>query len=324
MCTLKNWLRYVVTAICIILIHVIPTYAQENDALWTKFNLIINPTQVIDLSEEEAAQPEFLTPQVAKNVLQDIGVNPRKVVYFDSAPYDISGDGQEFISTLAVVEMDENGKLMGTFFDEITSDVLAIQEPLHEGFEYHLRVDLGVTQGSMLTSKDSYENYPWGYDLPTNWGYHAKTCGYGCDYHTGSDYYAVDLDTYDRECVPAPSGGYVMYAGGSSSSGYGYQVIVRGKSLGGGKYYIWRIAHFDEIWVSPGWWIDKNRTLGLAGCTGYCSGSHVHFSIHRGDYAGNGMISGESLPLDRWPGTNDRVDYFDRNAYWQFSFNVCR
>lgn len=268
-----------------------------------------------------------ITSEEAYAVILEAGINPDKIVYFDIAPYDVTGDEDFEVCWAAVVFKGKN--LQGTFVHAISGELLAELVPLHEGFMAHLE-DLGIMDGKVHNVLDGvgqagYESYPWGYDLPTNWGNHALMCGYGgSNYHQGPNYYAVDLDTYDRECVPAPASGIVMYAGGNPNSGYGYQVIVLGMSLGSGKYYIYRIAHFDEIWVTAGWWVDKNRTLGLAGDTGWATGSHVHFSIHRGYYAGNGSISGESLPLDKWPGPNDRVDYFDRNAYWQFSFNVCK
>jgi hypothetical protein len=269
--------------------------------------------------------PNGISRAQAWVLLLETGIDPADIVFFDIAPFDEIGDGTEFRTAWAGVIETEDAELLGTFLDDITGDVLAELEVLHPGLENHLRVDLNVMRGATITAKDVYDSYPWGYDLPTNWGNHLLTCGYGCDYHNGSNFYAVDLDTYDRECVPAPGSGYVMFAGWDpSNSGYGNQVIVKGSSIGGGQSFLYRIAHFDALSVVPGWWVDKNRTLGLAGRTGNATGSHVHFSIHRGTHAGGGRISGDSVPLDRWPGPNDRVDYFDRFATWQFSFNACR
>jgi murein DD-endopeptidase MepM/ murein hydrolase activator NlpD len=42
-------------------------------------------------------------------------------------------------------------------------------------------------------------------------------------------------------------------------------------------------AHLSSVRVTPGQRVRKGQRLGLAGCTGSCSGTHLHFEVkHRG------------------------------------------
>ncbi len=66
------------------------------------------------------------------------------------------------------------------------------------------------------------------------------------------------------------------YAGGFE--GYG-QIIVL--DLPGP--YTALYAHLSRVNVRPGQRVRRGQTLGSAGCTGSCSGTHLHFEIqHRG------------------------------------------
>jgi len=263
----------------------------------------------------------LISQEVAYQVVLSSGINSDEIRFFDVVPYDQAGNGDFEIAWGAIsIDIDKE-ELRGTFIDALNGELLATNVPLHEGLESRL-VELGIENGNMLTGVNQYESYPWGYDLPTSFGNRRLTCGYGCGYHRGANYYAVDFALGHGECLPAPGSGWCMMAG-DRGDGYGKQVIILGGPANNNNRYVYRMAHCSATYIVPGWWIDKNRTVGAAGCTGNCTGTHVHFSIHRGYYSG-GRIYGGSVPLDRWPGPNDRVDYFNRYATWQFSFNVCR
>ena len=38
-------------------------------------------------------------------------------------------------------------------------------------------------------------------------------------------------------------------------------------------------AHLSEVGVKLGDQVTTGQRLGLAGCTGYCTGTHVHFEV---------------------------------------------
>ena len=67
----------------------------------------------------------------------------------------------------------------------------------------------------------------------------------------------------------------VGYAGGYA--GYGKIVVL---DLPGP--YTALYAHLSQVGVHPGQPVHPGQRLGLAGCTGSCSGTHLHFEIRRG------------------------------------------
>ncbi len=62
----------------------------------------------------------------------------------------------------------------------------------------------------------------------------------------------------------------------SGYAGYGNVVIL---DLPGP--YTALYAHLSRVAVRPGQHLRKGQPLGLAGCTGSCSGTHLHFEIER-------------------------------------------
>ena len=58
--------------------------------------------------------------------------------------------------------------------------------------------------------------------------------------------------------------------------GYGNVVVV---DLPGP--YTALYAHLSSVRVRPGQRVRKGQRLGLAGCTGHCSGTHLHFEVER-------------------------------------------
>lgn len=106
----------------------------------------------------------------------------------------------------------------------------------------------------------------------------------GGTYHTG-----LDIDLYGRygsPIVAAASGQVVLASFGGY--GYGYHVVVRHDSG-----YETLYAHLSDIYVVEGQWVSQGEVLGAAGCTGWCTGTHLHFEVN---------LNGAHLdPLDYLP-----------------------
>lgn len=60
--------------------------------------------------------------------------DPAEPVFLDLAPFP-TGEDEEFISAWAAVIMTDADELLGTFINEMTGELLAEFEPLHEGLE---------------------------------------------------------------------------------------------------------------------------------------------------------------------------------------------
>jgi murein DD-endopeptidase MepM/ murein hydrolase activator NlpD len=60
--------------------------------------------------------------------------------------------------------------------------------------------------------------------------------------------------------------------------GYGNVVAV---DVGSGYSLLY--AHLSSSAVIPGQWLDTGELIGEAGCTGHCTGTHLHFELRYND-----------------------------------------
>ena len=88
---------------------------------------------------------------------------------------------------------------------------------------------------------------------------------------------AIDIDQYPSgdKPVSAIADGIVTYAGGQACCSYGLYVIIQ-HANGFSSLY----AHFSKIEVSVGQIVKQGQEIGRSGCTGFCSGPHVHFAVY--------------------------------------------
>lgn len=86
----------------------------------------------------------------------------------------------------------------------------------------------------------------------------------------------IDIDGYNNPggAVVAATSGTVVFAGGNPNVSYGLYVIVRSAD-GIETLY----AHLSQIYVEQGQTVAQGEALGVVGCTGYCTGTHLHFEV---------------------------------------------
>jgi murein DD-endopeptidase MepM/ murein hydrolase activator NlpD len=86
----------------------------------------------------------------------------------------------------------------------------------------------------------------------------------------------IDIDLYNKPGVPivAAAGGTVLIAGGDPCCSYGLQVLIQHPDGSETRY-----AHLGNITVNVGQAVDQGQVIGSGGCTGYCTGNHLHFEI---------------------------------------------
>ncbi|MBI2984244.1 MAG: peptidoglycan DD-metalloendopeptidase family protein [Candidatus Kerfeldbacteria bacterium] len=87
-------------------------------------------------------------------------------------------------------------------------------------------------------------------------------------WHTG-----IDIDGETTTPIYAAASGTVTYAA-YSRNGYGLHVIIDH-----GNGYSTLYSHDSKVFVSPGQRVSQGQTIAMQGCTGRCSGTHVHFEI---------------------------------------------
>lgn len=100
------------------------------------------------------------------------------------------------------------------------------------------------------------------------------TRGYGYD---GGDWHpGIDIGTLRSLDVRAAGPGVVTATGYVSPTydGYGQVVVV---DMGYGIEALY--AHLSSVGVHAGQTVTPGEKLGIAGCTGYCTGTHLHFEL---------------------------------------------
>jgi murein DD-endopeptidase MepM/ murein hydrolase activator NlpD len=86
----------------------------------------------------------------------------------------------------------------------------------------------------------------------------------------------IDIDQYATPNAPiyAATSGVVTFAGGDPCCSYGLHVILMSP---GGIETLY--AHMSSINVVEGQQVAQGDVLGYVGCTGYCTGNHLHFEV---------------------------------------------
>jgi len=88
----------------------------------------------------------------------------------------------------------------------------------------------------------------------------------------------IDIDLFSNPNAPigAAMAGVVTFAGGNACCSYGLYVVVDH-----GNGYQTLYAHLSKIAVSVGQRVSQGQLLGYGGRTGYATGNHLHFEVHR-------------------------------------------
>ncbi len=139
----------------------------------------------------------------------------------------------------------------------------------------HEREDRRVRESTPV-AEESHEHTLIPEGGPLRWPYQCQISrGFGGG-HTGID---IDGICGPQATVVSAHAGTVTSAGWDG--GYGYSVTV---SSGG---MMTRYAHLSQIYVSVGQQLSAGASLGVIGCTGSCTGTHLHFEVWSGGYARN-------------------------------------
>lgn len=106
--------------------------------------------------------------------------------------------------------------------------------------------------------------------------------------------YDLDLDTSNTqdEEVYAPASGVVYVHQDHLDTNFGRHVNI---DLGDGTYAV--VAHLEKVFVHNSHGVAAGQLLGLEGCTGFCTGDHIHLGRHQGS-AWEEAHLGVSIPFD--------------------------
>jgi len=111
------------------------------------------------------------------------------------------------------------------------------------------------------------------------WPFSGNISSYFGENRGGNSYHnAIDIDAFGRYGAPvvaAASGTVVLVA--SVDWGYGTYIVIR-HADGAETVY----AHLSATYVSQGQSVAQGEQIGAIGCTGYCTGPHLHFELWMG------------------------------------------
>jgi murein DD-endopeptidase MepM/ murein hydrolase activator NlpD len=108
---------------------------------------------------------------------------------------------------------------------------------------------------------------------PTHWDWPARgtiTTPFGAGGHPG-----IDIGILRSLTITAAAPGRVRLVGEHVGyEGYGKLVLV---DVGAGYQTLY--AHLSRIGVRTNQEVSAGEKLGIAGCTGWCTGTHLHFEV---------------------------------------------
>ncbi|TMK27832.1 MAG: M23 family metallopeptidase [Actinobacteria bacterium] len=85
----------------------------------------------------------------------------------------------------------------------------------------------------------------------------------------------IDIGSLQGLAVRAAASGRVAATGALMGyEGYGFVVVI---DIGGGMTTLY--AHLARALARPGALVARGDTIGIAGCTGWCIGTHLHFEL---------------------------------------------
>jgi murein DD-endopeptidase MepM/ murein hydrolase activator NlpD len=143
-------------------------------------------------------------------------------------------------------------------YDDIRDQILAAQA------EAAAPTGGGGYVGTPNTGGPSASGFVW----PLNG---AVTSPFG--YRWGRMHEGIDIDGYTGQPIVATKAGRVISTG-DAGDGYGTKVVV---DHGGGFTSLY--AHMSRLGTSGGASVSAGQVIGYVGCTGSCTGDHLHFEI---------------------------------------------
>jgi murein DD-endopeptidase MepM/ murein hydrolase activator NlpD len=100
-------------------------------------------------------------------------------------------------------------------------------------------------------------------------------------FHYG--HYALDISGDYGDPVRAAASGTVTFAGWKNNGG-GYQVWI---AHGSGLYTTYN--HMSSVAIGAGAHVGRGQRVGRVGCTGWCTGPHLHFEVWQGPVWNGGV-----------------------------------
>lgn len=144
---------------------------------------------------------------------------------------------------------------------------LAIQAQLQREDDQITALLTGRSSGGPLPVGGGQLLWPAAGPVTSSFGYRTHPIFGDRRFHAG-----IDIGAPYGAPVIASDAGIVVFAGGMS--GYGNSIAI---DHGGGLATTYN--HLSVLGVAPGQRVGRGARIGAVGCTGYCTGPHLHFEV---------------------------------------------
>ncbi|MFA5859250.1 MAG: peptidoglycan DD-metalloendopeptidase family protein [Elusimicrobiota bacterium] len=111
--------------------------------------------------------------------------------------------------------------------------------------------------------------------MSSRYGYRRHPIFGGREFHRG-----LDISAKRRTPIYAAREGKVLFAG--VKSGYGNCVIIKHPDS-----FVSYYGHMQNCSVKTGQWVNKKQVIGKVGSSGWSTGPHLHFELHKNGKAVN-------------------------------------
>lgn len=198
------------------------------------------------LGDQRAAQRVLLDDLASKQEAQQTEVG--RVEALQEEARAVAASAHDVVSSLtAEIAQFEQHK------EGLEADASALEA------ELSARESEGATPSGFIRPVPGHVSSPYGYRVHPIFGLRIL--------HTG-----WDLRAGSGEPIAASAGGVVISAG--VRGGYGNAVVI---DHGGGLATLY--AHQSSMAVQSGQQVEQGQVIGYVGCTGFCTGAHLHFEV---------------------------------------------
>jgi murein DD-endopeptidase MepM/ murein hydrolase activator NlpD len=220
---------------------------QDSEAL-------INSLEVLRFQEEQHQEAVEARQAETEQLLGDLEA---KRAELDQYRVEVEARRREVAS-----ELETAGALLARVNQDIAEyegEVTALEKESDQ-----IAAELAATQTSDSTSPGII-GWPVNASVGSGFGYRIHPIFGTRKLHTG-----IDLNAGAGTPISASESGTVIMA--RTYGGYGRAVVI---DHGGGLSTLY--AHQSSIVVSEGQRVERGELIGYVGCTGYCTGPHLHF-----------------------------------------------
>lgn len=199
------------------------------------------------LDEQRRSQERLLADLDEKRVEQEAEV--ARVASLEEEALQVAREAESIVASLAaeIARFEEHK-------DGLEADAAALEA------ELAARESTGEEpSGPLMKPVPGAVTSPFGYRIHPIFGTRKL--------HTG-----WDLNAGGGEPIVAAAGGVVVSAG--TRGGYGNATVI---DHGGSLATLY--AHQSSMAVSAGQQVERGQVIGYVGCTGYCTGAHLHFEV---------------------------------------------